>query len=346
MSSPRCRRSRSAWSSPSGRCARSSADAELPPKIGDPSRGPTARSPMRCRRTSAGPGRRRADLRGHEVGVGLPGEQRRGLPAINAVVVLNDPATGAADRDPRRRADHRPADGGGQRRRDRGTCARRRGRPDAAGRRSSAPASRAAATCRSSATSLPGVEVAIYDRHPERAEALVAEARRDRRASARRSRRRRAPATRSTAPTSSSRSRRSRRRPRQMMTIDWLAPDALVVAGRLRHDLRRRGRRATRRSSSSTIAASSSPTATRASSTAIPDPAATIGEALLAGTPRPHGSGPGDATSGSAWPTSSSATRSWRPRPRPDGGSSSRADRAVPRTSAGPPRLGGGPGAT
>ena len=41
-----------------------------------------------------------------------------GLPAINAVVVLNDPATGCADRDPRRRADHGRPDRGGLRRRD------------------------------------------------------------------------------------------------------------------------------------------------------------------------------------------------------------------------------------
>ena len=46
---------------------------------------------------------------------------------------------------------------------------------------------------------------------------------------------------------------------------------------------------ATQRCSWSTSASSSSPTARRASSTTIPDPTATIGEAIVAGTPRPAG---------------------------------------------------------
>ena len=77
-----------------------------------------------------------------------------GLPAINAVVVLNDAATGLPTRDPRRRADHRDADGRRVRRGDRAGSPR--GSPG--GRhapRSSGPGSRAGAISRCSGTCCP-----------------------------------------------------------------------------------------------------------------------------------------------------------------------------------------------
>ena len=117
----------------------------------------------------------------HEVGRRVsPTNNERGLPAINAVVVLNDPTTGRAGRDPRRRADHRAADRGRLGRRDPPLRpGRRRGRaPRAAligagvqGHSHLAVLGRV----------LPGVELTLFDRHPDRAAALADGGRGDRR---------------------------------------------------------------------------------------------------------------------------------------------------------------------
>ena len=89
--------------------------SELPPKIGV-----HPRPDRLVRPRDAGPPPRRVlagdDLVGMKWVAGFGDERRAGLPAINAVVVLNDPGTGVPDRDPRRRADHRRANGRGDRR--------------------------------------------------------------------------------------------------------------------------------------------------------------------------------------------------------------------------------------
>ena len=140
------------------------------------SRGRTDRSRTRCRRTCADP-RATASRRPARDQVG------RRLPGQRGARAAGDPrgrghersVDRPAGRDPRRRADHRAADGRGLRGRDRAI----RPAPARPARRSSGPASRATATCRSSGTSSPGVRLAIHDRQPDRAEALAAEARDD-----------------------------------------------------------------------------------------------------------------------------------------------------------------------
>ena len=98
------------------------ADAELPPKIGVH---PAAAGLVRAR--DAGlpawrpgeSGRRLGRPAGHEVGVRLPRRTPRGPADHQRARGPQRPDDRAADRDPRRRADHRPADRRRQRRRDR-----------------------------------------------------------------------------------------------------------------------------------------------------------------------------------------------------------------------------------
>ena len=71
------------------------------------------------------------------------------------------------------------------------------------------------------------------------------------------------------------------------MTDDWLTPRRARRRRRLRDVRAPRRSPARRPCSSSTSASSSSPTATPGSFDGYPDPAATLGEAILAGTPRP-----------------------------------------------------------
>ena len=170
---------------------------------------------------------------------GFPENAAIGLPAISAVVVMNDPDDRAAGRDPRWRPDHRAADRGGLGRRDRG-ASRRAG-----------SATRAA---------LIGAGVQGHSHLPVIGHSAPGRPARDPRPPARTrrgargrgARRRRASAR---AEVAADRPRRRRRRgcrdhrrvlrapsERQSMTNDWLAPDALVVASRLRDDGRRRGR--------------------------------------------------------------------------------------------------------
>ena len=94
------------------------ADAELPPKIGvHPRPDGSFAHAMPAHLRGADPDGA-GDLLGIKWVAGFATNNERGLPAINAVVVLNDAATGLPTRDPRRRADHGPADGGGLGRRD------------------------------------------------------------------------------------------------------------------------------------------------------------------------------------------------------------------------------------
>ena len=127
------------------------ADAELPPKIGDPSpagglvrpchAGLPARRRSRWRR---GPGR-------HEVGRRVRHQQRPGHAVDQRGRRAQRRRDRAADRDPRRRADHRDADGGRVRRGDPAVRAGASpgGRPAP---RSSGPGRRAAAISRCSGT--------------------------------------------------------------------------------------------------------------------------------------------------------------------------------------------------
>ena len=153
------------------------AEAELPPKIGvhprpegsfahampaAPARAPDGAAI--CSGSSGSPGSRRTTP--------------SGCRPSTRVVVLSDPTTGRADRHPGRRPDHGRAHGrrvgrGHPAVRDRATL----GRP--ARRRSSAPACRATATSRCSGMSLPGVELTVHDRHPDRANGLAPRRRAD-----------------------------------------------------------------------------------------------------------------------------------------------------------------------
>lgn len=208
------------------------ADAELPPKIGVHPRpsGSFAHAMPALLRDPAGRPDGTDDLLGIKWVAGFPDNRRRGLPAIHAVVVVSDPATGA------------PAailDGGpitAERTAAVSGIAIGRfasaGTPRADGRASRAAIIGAGVQGHSHLEVLghvlPGVEVTVSDRHPDRAEALAAAARvtpgisraevaadpRD--------------ATRSadivvTAVSFTTPDRR------QVMTDDWLAPDALVV---------------------------------------------------------------------------------------------------------------------
>ena len=204
------------------------ADAELPPKIGVHPRpeGSFAHAmPAHLRGADpAAPG----DLLGIKWIAGFPANRERGLPAIHGLVLLTDPATGV----PTAILDAGPITA--QR-----TAAisgvaiapvRRGHRAGRRASRSSAPASRRAATCPSSARCCPACEIVVFDRHADRSEAR-------RRAGTRR-------------PTGSPRARiaasaREATRDadvvvtvasfaaaaeRQVLTPDWLTPDALVVA--------------------------------------------------------------------------------------------------------------------
>ena len=92
------------------------ADAELPPKIGihpRPEGSFVHAMPAHLRGPEASG---RHDLVGMKWVAGFGTNNAIGLPAISALVVLNDPQTGPADRDPRRWPDHGRAHGGGVRR--------------------------------------------------------------------------------------------------------------------------------------------------------------------------------------------------------------------------------------
>ena len=208
------------------------ADAELPPKIGVHPRpdGSFAHAMPALSCADADP-HGADDLLGIKwvAGFARP-TASRGLPAINASLILNDPTTGVPVAILDGGADHGAADRRGLRRRHRAvraaaSAARRRRGPRSSGR-----ASRATATCRSSGTCCPGV--ALVDPRP-----APGAGRRDSRTTAERTA---GSAAVRVAPIGPRRGRRRRRRrhrclvpapaERQAMTDDWLAPDALVVA--------------------------------------------------------------------------------------------------------------------
>ena len=257
------------------------ADAELPPKIGvhpRPDDSFVHAMPAYLRGTEAdGSG----DLIGIKWVAGFATNNERGLPAISAVVVINDPETGA------------PAailNGGpitAVRTAAISGVAIRHFAPIVTGRAPRAALIGAGVQGHGHLAVigrvLPGVSLTLFDRHPDRAAALAAAA----------------DATEGIADVSVAEDARSAVRDadvvvtvasfgpvRQVMTADWLAPDALIVpvdyATYLAAEVAReaalflvddRGQFLSNRDAGLFDD--------------YPDPAATFGEAILAGTPRP-----------------------------------------------------------
>jgi ornithine cyclodeaminase/alanine dehydrogenase-like protein (mu-crystallin family) len=150
------------------------ADAQLPPKLGVDARpaGSFGHAMPAFLRGPAADGT--ADLLGLKWVVGFPANSAAGLPTIHATVILSDPLTGQPiallDGAPIT-ADRTAAISG---------VAIRHWAPELAGRAARVAILGAGVQARSHLPVighlLPGAEVAIFDRHPERAEALAAAA--------------------------------------------------------------------------------------------------------------------------------------------------------------------------
>jgi ornithine cyclodeaminase/alanine dehydrogenase-like protein (mu-crystallin family) len=257
------------------------ADAELPPKIGVHPR-PTGSFVHAMPAHLRGPdGGGAEDLLGMKWVAGFATNHGRGLPAINAVVILNDPVTGQPSA---------ILDGGpitAQRTAAVSGVAIRRYAPVVRGRASRAALVGAGAQGRSHlavlAGVLPGVALTLFDRHPERAEALAAQAR----ATGGIGSVTVAPDARTAVADADVVVTAASFGPvRQVMTADWLARDALVVpvdyATYLAADVARtaalflvddRGQFLANRDAGLFDG--------------YPDPTATLGEAILQGTARP-----------------------------------------------------------
>ena len=265
------------------------ADAELPPKIGIHS---APRGRVRSR--DAGVPARRGGRRlgrpdGHEVGHRRPRQQRARPAGHQCDRRPQRPRDRAADRDPRRPADHRRADRRGERCRDPALRRRTggRGRPAGAGRdhRGGHPGARpprGPRPRRCPASSWPCTTVTRTaprrwrrgrPGRPAIGRATVAASARE------------AVGDADVVLTLATFTTPDRR---QMMTLDWLAPEALVVAvdydtmcaAEVADDaalflVDDRGQFLANREAGSFDG--------------YPDPGATIGEALIAGTPRPGG---------------------------------------------------------
>jgi ornithine cyclodeaminase/alanine dehydrogenase len=258
------------------------ADGELPPKIGVHPRPPGsfAHAMPAALRDPANPDR---DLLGIKWVAGFPDNREHGLPAINAVVILSDPRTGL----PRA-----ILDGGSitaQRTAAVSGVAMARFGPADLGRPPRAAVIGAGVQGHSHLEVLghvlPGVELVVHDRHADRATALAEAARTT-------------PgiAVAVTAPSAREAVREadvvvtaaSFTDPahRQSMTSDWLAPDALVIpvdyatmcSAEVAHEaalflVDDRGQFLANRDAGQFDG--------------YPDPGATLGEAILAGTRRP-----------------------------------------------------------
>ncbi len=257
------------------------ADAELPPKIGLHPRSPGSFAhamPAHLRgRAAAG----REDLLGIKWVAGVPANNERGLPAINAVVILNDAATGlpVAFLDGGPITALRTAAVSG--------VAIRRFAPTVSGRTARAALIGAGVQGHSHLAVLghllPGVSLALFDRHEDRAAALAEAARGtagigdvlvapDARTAVRDA---------DVVVTAASFGSNN-----QVMTADWLADDALVVpvdyatycaaevaSGSALFLVDDRGQFLAQRAAGQFEG--------------YPEPTATFGEAILAGTPRP-----------------------------------------------------------
>jgi len=225
------------------------------------------------------------DLLGIKWIAGFPANRSAGIAAIHGLVLVSDPVTGepAAILDAGPITAERTAAVSG--------VAISRFAPVVAGRPPRAAILGAGVQGRSHlavlAHLLPGVELSVYDRHPDRAAAFADEASGLAGIGAARGATTAIEATReadvvitaaSFAPAAE----------RQTLTVDWLAPDALVVAVDY----------ATYVAASVAVAAALFLTDQREQFLAnrgagnfdgYPDPASTIGDAIIAGTPRPAG---------------------------------------------------------
>jgi ornithine cyclodeaminase/alanine dehydrogenase len=257
------------------------ADAELPPKIGVHPRpdGSFAHAmPAHLRGADPDGG---DDLLGIKWVTGFATNHDSGLPAINAVVVINDAATGAASA---------ILDGGpitALRTAAISGVAIRHFAPEVVGRAPRAARIGAGVQGRSHLTILgrvlPGVELTIFDRHLERAEALAVEARAtegiDEVAIA--------PDARSAVLDADVIVTAASFGPvRQVMTGDWLAPDALVVPVDYATYL---AAEVAREAALFVVDERDQFLANRDAGLFddYPDPTATLGEVILAGTQRP-----------------------------------------------------------
>lgn len=203
------------------------ADAELPPKIGVHPRpaGSFAHAmPAHLRGTDPTGGE---DLLGVKWIAGFPGNRERGLPAIHGLVLLTDPATGqpAAILDAGPITAERTAAISG--------VAIARWSPDVRGRSCRVALLGAGVQGRSHLPVIgnvrPDAELVVFDRHPDRAAALVEAARGTTGISAASTADTARDATRSAdiVITAASFTGPEERQP---LTEDWLGPDALVVA--------------------------------------------------------------------------------------------------------------------
>jgi ornithine cyclodeaminase/alanine dehydrogenase-like protein (mu-crystallin family) len=272
------------------------ADAELPPKIGVHARpgGSFAHAmPAALRRPGAADTPGDADTSGDLLGIkwvtGFPTNREAGLPTIHATVVLNDPATGVPtailDGGPIT-AERTAAVSGVAIARYAPAAVTRDGRPPRAAIIGAGVQGHSHLAVIGHV--LPGTELAVHDRHPERAAALVASAL----GTPGIARAWTTPTARDatttadvviTATTFTTPDRRG------AMTEDWLGPDALVVAV--------------------DYATMAAPSVAHGAALFLvddlgqfeanrdagqfdgyPQPTATLGEAILAATPRPdHG---------------------------------------------------------
>jgi ornithine cyclodeaminase/alanine dehydrogenase-like protein (mu-crystallin family) len=267
------------------------ADAELPPKIGVHPRpaGSFAHAmpaALRPARAAAGTG---SDLLGIKWVAGFPENRSRGLPAIHAVVVLSDPATG----EPRAILDGGPITA--LRTAAVSGVAMARFGPIAAATAGAADHPSAVAIVGAGVQGrshlevvghvLPGAAVTIVDRHPERAAALAETARQTTGIASAQATSDAAGATRPADVVITAASFTDPTR-RQVMDGSWLGPDALVVpvdyATMCAASVAReaalflvddRGQFLANRDVGQFDA--------------YPDPGATLGEAILRGMPRP-----------------------------------------------------------
>ncbi len=266
-------------------------DAELPPKIGVHPR--PAGSFAHAMPAALRPAERRSETDGDLLGIkwvaGFPDNRARGLPAIHAVVVLSDPSTGQ----PQAILDGGPitalrtaAVSGVAMARFGPIAAATAGASDHASRVTIVGAGvQGHSHLEVIGHVLPGVTVTIVDRHPERAEALATRARETVGIAAAETATDAASATRTAdvVVTAASFTDPSHR---QIMDGSWLGPDALVVpvdyatmcAASVARDaalflVDDRGQFLANRDAGQFDD--------------YPDPEATLGEAILAGTPRP-----------------------------------------------------------
>ena len=258
------------------------ADAELPPKIGVHPRpsGSFAHAMPAALRDPSGAG---GDLLGIKWVAGFPENRERGLPAISAVVILNDPTSGM----PRAILDGTSITA--QRTAAVSGVAMTRFGPADLGRPARAAIIGAGVQGHSHLEVvghvLPGVELAIHDRHSDRATALADAARATKGIASAVV----VPSAREAASgadvviTAASFTDPERR---QSMTVEWLTPDALVVAvdyatlcsAEVARDaalflVDDRGQFLANRDAGQFDG--------------YPDPGATLGEAILSGTGRP-----------------------------------------------------------